>query len=60
MHVLLLYNQAATVKELLQDHDKAGKVIGAICAAPIALKAHGIGLEKKITSYPSLQDKLEG
>lgn len=33
-------------------------MIAAICAAPVALKAHGIAKGKKITSYPSMKDEL--
>ena len=32
--------------------------MAAICAAPIALKAHGIGIGKKLTSHPSVKDKF--
>jgi hypothetical protein len=31
---------------------------GAICAAPTALLAHGIGKGKRITSYPAFKDAL--
>lgn len=33
-------------------------MIAAICAAPIALKAHGIAKGKQVTSYPSMKDEL--
>lgn len=33
-------------------------MIAAICAAPIALKAHGIGKGKQITSYPAMKNEL--
>ncbi|XP_076800543.1 protein/nucleic acid deglycase DJ-1-like isoform X2 [Clavelina lepadiformis] len=52
--------KAQSVKEILLEQDKANRVIGAICAAPIALKAHGIGFGKNITSYPSLKERMEG
>ena len=47
------------VKELLAAHEKQGKILAAVCAAPTAFKAHGIGKGKKITSYPSFKAKLE-
>ena len=33
--------------------DAAGRLIGAICAAPTALLAHKVGLGKRLTSYPA-------
>ncbi len=33
-------------------------ILGAICAAPTALLAHGIGKGKRITSYPAFKDAL--
>jgi len=33
-------------------------VIAAICAAPIALKAHNIAKGKSVTCYPSIKDEL--
>ncbi|KAF5395590.1 Ribosomal-protein-alanine acetyltransferase [Paragonimus heterotremus] len=48
------------VKELLEQHYKADKYVASICAAPIGLQAHGIGLGKTITSYPSFKDQLKG
>jgi protein DJ-1 len=35
-----------------------GGLIAAICAAPIALKAHGIALGSAITSHPSVRERL--
>lgn len=32
--------------------------MAAICAAPIALKAHGVGIGKKVTSHPSVRDRF--
>lgn len=47
------------VKTLLTEQEKAGRVIGAICAAPaVCLTAHGIGEGKKATCYPALKDRL--
>ncbi|XP_033336664.1 protein dj-1beta [Megalopta genalis] len=46
------------VGKLLKEQEKEGRVIAAICAAPIALKAHDIAKGKQLTSYPSMKDKL--
>lgn len=42
----------------MQQQEKEDRVIAAICAAPTALKAHGIGKGKQITSYPSMKNEL--
>lgn len=47
------------VKELLQTMEKEGKYIAAICAAPYVLSHAGILKNKKATSYPTLQSKLD-
>ncbi|XP_068699362.1 protein/nucleic acid deglycase DJ-1-like [Montipora capricornis] len=52
--------QSAKVKEILQEQEKSGKIIGAICAAPSALHTHGIGKGKTVTSHPCVKDKLDG
>jgi protein DJ-1 len=41
---------------LLQDQERQGRWIAALCAAPKALVAHGIGGGKAMTSHPSVQD----
>lgn len=46
------------VGEVLKAQEESGRLIAAICAAPLALSAHKIGLGKSITSYPSVKDKL--
>eukprot|EP00088_Acartia_fossae_P029469 TRINITY_DN3033_c0_g1_i5.p1 TRINITY_DN3033_c0_g1~~TRINITY_DN3033_c0_g1_i5.p1 ORF type:complete len:182 (+),score=61.63 TRINITY_DN3033_c0_g1_i5:57-602(+) len=46
------------VKSLLEAQDAAGKLIAAICAAPTALQAHGIGKGKSVTSYPAFKEAL--
>ena len=50
----------ARVGEILKHHEKAGKVVAAICAAPLAFKAHDIASGGSITSYPSVKEKLTG
>ena len=55
-------NQLASdprVGKLLKDQENSDKIIAAICAAPIALKSHGIGLQKRITSHPSKAQELK-
>lgn len=49
---------SAEVGQLLQQQEKEGRLIAAICAAPTALKAHGIAKGKKVTSYPAMKDDL--
>lgn len=46
------------VGEVLKAQESGDRWIAAICAAPLALSAHKIGLGKSITSYPSVKDKL--
>lgn len=49
------------VGDLLRNQEANGKLIAAICAAPaLVLKAHKIGVGKKITCYPSFQTELDG
>ncbi|MDH4944110.1 DJ-1 family glyoxalase III [Sulfurimonas sp. C5] len=49
------------VQNLLKDMDAKGKNIGAICAAPFALKAAGV-LKPNYTCYPGVENdiKLDG
>ncbi|ACD54150.1 4-methyl-5(B-hydroxyethyl)-thiazole monophosphate biosynthesis protein [Clostridium botulinum] len=46
------------VIEFVKKHDKQGKIIGAICAAPIVLGKAGVTNERNITSYPGFEDEL--
>lgn len=50
---------SSLVGEVLKAQEDSGRLIAAICAAPLALSAHKIGIGKSITSYPSVKDKLE-
>lgn len=52
--------KSAKVKEILQEQEQSGRIIGAICAAPTALHTHGIAKGKTVTSHPSVKDKLDG
>lgn len=46
------------VQSLLKAMDAKGKDIGAICAAPFALKAAGV-LKETYTCYPSVEDEIK-
>jgi len=48
-----------TVGKLLKKQEQRGHLIACICAAPLALKSHGIGKGKKITSHPSVDSQLK-
>lgn len=50
--------ESPLVGDLLRQQEASGRLIAAICAAPIALLAHKIGFGKSITSYPSVKDQL--
>ncbi|XP_032684368.1 protein dj-1beta-like [Odontomachus brunneus] len=52
------FASSVAIGDLLKEQEKEDRVIAAICAAPIALKAHGIAKGKQITSYPSMKDEL--
>lgn len=41
------------VLKLVRQMNTAGKLVAAICAAPIALEAAGVLKEKKVTCYPA-------
>lgn len=55
-------NLAADEKvcQALKEMFRAGKIVGAICAAPSVLGACGILEGKKATCYPGFEDKLTG
>jgi len=46
------------VQALLKEMDAKGKNIGAICAAPFALKKAGV-LKETYTCYPSVEDEIK-
>lgn len=50
----------ATVGEIVSQQYEAGRLVGAICAAPTALQKHKIALGRSITSYPAFKEQLEG
>jgi len=47
------------VISLIREFDKAGKLIAAICAAPIVLKEAGIIKGRTITSFPGIREELK-
>lgn len=53
-----LIGKSPAVKTLLQEQEKRGAYIAAICAGPKALMSHGIFKGKNLTSYPSFKDDL--
>ena len=53
-------NADPRVKELIAGFSRKGKLIGAICAAPIVLANAGVLGGKRATSYPSYKDRLGG
>ena len=51
--------EAPGVGAILREHEGADRWVAAICAAPIALKAHGVFHERRMTSHPSVRYLLE-
>lgn len=46
------------VQQLLAKYYADGKVVAAICAGSLAVKASGIAKDSEITSHPSVKDEL--
>ncbi len=53
-------NKHEALKKLLVDFSKQGKLIGAICAAPLVLGGQGLLQGKNATCYPGFEDQLSG
>jgi len=53
-------NNDPRIHRLLADFNSAGKLIGAICAAPIILGAAGLLSGRRATSYPTYSNRLGG
>jgi protein DJ-1 len=51
--------QSVKVGEILRRQEESGRLVGAICAAPIALQAHGVFKNRRLTSHPSVREMLE-
>ena len=49
------------VGEMLEEQDREGRMVAAVCAAPTALASHKIGVGSNVTSYPApaFIEKLE-
>jgi len=54
-----LMAQSQHINLTLHDFFKKGKIIGAICAAPIVLAKAGLLKEKRATCYPGYEKELE-
>ena len=48
------------VRKAVQDFDRAGKLVAAICAAPTVLGACGVLSGKNATCYPGMEAELTG
>lgn len=48
------------VINLVREFNEKGKLVGAICAAPIVLQKAGIIDGKRVTSYPGFENELRG
>lgn len=53
-------NAHAGLKAALVKQDEAGKLIGAICAAPLVLGGLGLLKGRRATCYPGFEQTLEG
>jgi len=53
-------NNDPRIHRLLADFQASGKLIGAICAAPIILAAAGLLKSKRATSNPGYSSRLDG
>ncbi|KAJ3345719.1 Protein deglycase DJ-1zDJ-1 [Entophlyctis luteolus] len=51
---------SARVHEILRSFDACGKLTAAVCAAPIALAAAGVHAGARVTSHPSVKDRVAG
>lgn len=52
--------ESPVVGRILREFFDAGKLVGAVCAAPLALAAHGVATGRDVTCYPSLRERLAG
>ena len=53
-------NACAPLRALLQAHYAQGKLVAAICAAPLVLGGLGFLQGRKATCYPGFEDQLTG
>lgn len=52
--------KSSLVGKVLAEQEHGKRLVAAICAAPAALAAHGIGKGKAMTAYPGTEAKLAG
>ena len=52
------FSENEEVQHLIKQFYSNGKLVAAICAAPIALHTAGLLEGKKFTCYPALKDKI--
>jgi protein DJ-1 len=52
--------ESSVVGEILKKQASGDRWVASVCAAPIALKSHGIHSGKKLTSHPGVKDQLSG
>jgi protein DJ-1 len=50
--------ESEAVAELLRGQEDSGRLVAAICAAPLALAAAGVGAGRALTSHPSARERL--
>jgi len=55
-----MLNKNATLKQLLVNYHKQGKLVAAICAAPLVLGGIGLLSGKKAICYPGIEPELTG
>ncbi|MDR1373258.1 MAG: DJ-1/PfpI family protein [Dysgonamonadaceae bacterium] len=53
-------NKHQGLRELLLQYDRAGKLLAAICAAPLVFGGLGLLAGKRATAYPGFQNTLTG
>jgi len=53
-------NSSRVLKEMIQNYSDEGRLIGAICAAPMVLGEMGLLASRKVTCYPGFEKYLNG
>jgi protein DJ-1 len=52
------FETSVRVHELIQFYEK-NKLLGVICASPIALRAAGVGKGRSVTSHPAVKPEID-
>src|SRR3712207_9395257 len=55
-----LFRSSKKVIDLVREFNEHGKIVAAICAAPIVLDKADIIKGKNVTSYPGFENELKG